>query len=139
MRKASQERRDQAPFEIEWLDASAESIPLPDDSVDSVVLTYTLCTIPDPQRALAEMRRVLRPGGELLFCEHGLAPDGFTGGLQRAIDPVWHRFAGGCHLNRKMSELLEGAGFELEGLQEEYARKVVRFLGYTSTGIARAR
>ena len=105
---------------VELLEASAEAIPLDDGSVDTVVTTWTLCTIPDAPRALAEMRRVLKPGGALLFVEHGRAPEPGVARWQDRLDPLWSRIAGGCHLNRKIDDLISGGGFRIDSL--EYAR-----------------
>jgi ubiquinone/menaquinone biosynthesis C-methylase UbiE len=105
---------------VEWLEASAEAIPLDDGSVDAVVTTWTLCTIADAPRALAEMRRVLKAGGALLFVEHGRAPETRVARWQDRLDPLWSRFASGCHLNRKMDDLISGSGFRIEWL--EHAR-----------------
>lgn len=101
---------------ITLLDASAEAIPLDAGSIDTVVTTWTLCTIPDAPRALSEMRRVLKPSGALLFVEHGRAPEAGVARWQDRIDPLWSRLAGGCHLNRKMDDLVAAAGFRIEGL-----------------------
>jgi ubiquinone/menaquinone biosynthesis C-methylase UbiE len=98
------------------LDASAETIPLDSGSIDTVVTTWTLCTIPNAAQALAEMRRVLRPGGALLFVEHGRAPEPGVARWQDRLDPLWSRFAGGCHLNRKMDDLIAGNGFRIATL-----------------------
>ena len=106
-----------APVSVALLDASAEAIPLDAGSIDTVVTTWTLCTIPNASRALREMRRVLRPGGSLLFVEHGRAPEAGVARWQDRLDPVWSWFAGGCHLNRKIDDLLPGAGFRIEALQ----------------------
>lgn len=100
-----------AGLEVELVGLSAEKLPLPDASFDSVVCTYTLCSIADPASALAEVRRVLRPGGRLLFSEHGLAPDESVRRWQRRLQPVWGRLAGGCKLSLDVPELLEAAGF----------------------------
>jgi len=105
-----------APVPVELLEASAEAIPLDDDSVDTVVTTWTLCTIPDAGRALAEMRRVLKPGGALLFVEHGRAPERGVARWQDRLDPLWRRLAGGCHLNRKIDDLISGGGFRIDSL-----------------------
>jgi len=99
------------------LNASAETIPLDSGSIDTVITTWTLCTIPDPARALVEMRRVLKPGGALLFVEHGRAPEPGVARWQDRIDPLWSRLAGGCHLNRKMDDLIGGSGFRIETLE----------------------
>jgi ubiquinone/menaquinone biosynthesis C-methylase UbiE len=101
---------------VEFLEGSAETLPLDDGSVDTVVTTWTLCTIPDAPRALAEMRRVLKPDGALLFVEHGRAPEPGVAPRQDRLDPLRSRFAGGCHLNRKMDELISGGGFRIERL-----------------------
>lgn len=102
---------------VTLLDASAEAIPLDTGSIDTVVTTWTLCTIPNASRALGEMRRVLRPGGSLLFVEHGRAPEAGVARWQERLDPFWSCLAGGCHLNRKMDDLVTGAGFRIEALQ----------------------
>lgn len=102
---------------ITLLDASAETIPLDSGSIDTVVTTWTLCTIPNVAQALTEMRRVLRPGGALLFVEHGRAPEPGVARWQDRLDPLWSRLAGGCHLNRKMDELITGSGFRIEALE----------------------
>lgn len=106
-----------APVPITLLDASAEAIPLDTGSVDTVVTTWSLCTIPNASCALAEMRRVLRPGGALLFVEHGRAPEAGVARWQDRLDPFWSYLAGGCHLNRKMDDLVAAAGFRIETLQ----------------------
>jgi ubiquinone/menaquinone biosynthesis C-methylase UbiE len=107
---------------IEFIEGSAEAIPLNDASVDTVVTTWTLCSIPDALRALRDMRRVLRPGGRLLFVEHGRAPDPNIIWWQDRLTPVWKRLGGGCHLNRAIGTLIEGAGFQFDRLQTGYMR-----------------
>jgi ubiquinone/menaquinone biosynthesis C-methylase UbiE len=106
-------RTSSATIPITLLDASAEAIPLDTASIDTVVTTWTLCTIPDAPRALAEMRRVLKAGGALLFVEHGRAPEPGVVRWQDRLDPLWSRVAGGCHLNRKMDDLIAGNGFRI--------------------------
>ncbi|HTC09033.1 MAG TPA: class I SAM-dependent methyltransferase [Acetobacteraceae bacterium] len=101
---------------VELLEAVAENVPLQDASVDTVVTTWTMCTIPDAPRALAELRRVLRPGGALLFVEHGRAPEPGVARWQDRLDPVWGCIAGGCHLNRKIDHLIADNGFQIEAL-----------------------
>jgi ubiquinone/menaquinone biosynthesis C-methylase UbiE len=102
---------------VEFLEGSAEAIPLEDDSVDTVVTTWTLCTIPDVDRALGEVRRVLRPDGLLLFVEHGRAPEPGMARWQDRLDPIWCRIAGGCHLNRQIDSLIGSAGFRFVKLE----------------------
>jgi ubiquinone/menaquinone biosynthesis C-methylase UbiE len=106
---------------VELLLGSANAIPLAGDTVDTVVMTWTLCSIPDPQAALREMHRVLKPSGILCFVEHGLSPDPSVERWQHRITPAWRRMAGGCHLDRKINELIRLAGFDLTSLQVEYA------------------
>ena len=106
---------------VELLLGSATAIPLSDNAVDTVVMTWTLCSIPDPLAALREMRRVLKPDGNLCFVEHGLSPEPSVEHWQHRITPAWRRVAGGCHLDRKIDELIRLAGFDLTNLQVEYA------------------
>jgi ubiquinone/menaquinone biosynthesis C-methylase UbiE len=98
---------------LEFIEGAAEAIPLKDASVDTVMTTWTLCSIPDAPRALRDMRRVLRPGGRLLFVEHGRAPDPNVVLWQDRVTPVWKRLGGGCHLNRAIGALIEDAGFSV--------------------------
>jgi ubiquinone/menaquinone biosynthesis C-methylase UbiE len=106
---------------VELVLGSATAIPLADASIDTVVMTWTLCSIPDADTALREMRRVLKADGRLLFVEHGLAPDPSVERWQHRLTPLWRRFSGGCHLDRKMDALMRSAGFDLTQLQTEYA------------------
>ncbi len=107
-------------FDIEFIEAPAESIPLDNNSADSAIITYTLCTIPDVLQALEEVRRVLKPGGRLIFCEHGTAPDRNVRRWQDALTPAWKVVGGGCHLNRQIPELLEQGGFKIEEMETLY-------------------
>jgi ubiquinone/menaquinone biosynthesis C-methylase UbiE len=107
---------------VEFIEGSAEAIPLQDASVDTVVTTWTLCSIPDALRALRDMRRVLRPGGRLLFVEHGRSPDPNVMWWQDRLTPAWKRLGGGCHLNRAIGTLIEAAGFQFDRLQTGYMR-----------------
>lgn len=107
---------------IELIEGSAESLPMEGGSVDTVVTTWTLCTIPDVVAALREMRRVLKPSGELLFVEHGRSPDAKVRRWQDRLTPVWKRLGGGCHLNRPIRELLEGSGFRIERIETGYMK-----------------
>jgi len=120
---------------IEYIGADAEVLPVGDASVDNVLSTWTLCTIPDAIRALAEIRRVLRPGGALRFVEHGLAPDAKVARLQQRLTPLQRRAFGGCHLNRRIDELVAAAGLELARV-DTYYMKGPRALGYTFEGVA---
>lgn len=117
-RKAA--RRTSIPVEL--IENSAEAVPLYNRSIDTVVTTWTMCSIPDAQRALGEMRRVLKPGGHLLFVEHGRSPDPSVRRWQDRLTPLWRRVGGGCHLNRAISELIEGAGFRIERIETGYMR-----------------
>jgi len=107
---------------VEFVEGSAEEIPLEDASIDTVVTTWTLCSVPDASRALGEMRRVLRPAGRLLFVEHGRAPDPSVVRWQDRLTPIWKRIGGGCHLNRAIGVLIEGAGFQFDRLETGYMR-----------------
>lgn len=106
---------------VELVQGSATAIPLDDASIDMLVMTWTLCSIPEPVAALGEMRRVLRPGGALLFVEHGLSPQDGVARWQHRLTPLWRRIGGGCHLNRKVDDLLRLGGFEIAQLANEYA------------------
>lgn len=121
---------------IEFIARSGEALPLADASVDTAVFTFTLCTIPDPLKALREARRVLKPSGELLFAEHGLAPDEGVRRWQRRLNPLWRRVAGGCNLDRRIDELIGAAGFRFAALETEYA-KGPRPMSYVYIGRAR--
>jgi len=109
-----------SPLEIELLDLPGEEIPLEDASVDTVVITYTLCTIPEADRALRQVHRVLKPGGKLLFTEHGKAPDAAVRKWQDRVNPVWKRIGGGCNLNRDIPALLHAAGFRTDTIEANY-------------------
>ena len=108
------------PFTVDFIGLSGEEIPLASDSVDTVLVTYTLCTIPDVVQALREMRRVLRPEGELLFCEHGRAPDADIRRWQNRLNPIWKRIGGGCNLNRPIPDLLSQGGFKINHIETMY-------------------
>ncbi|HET8731903.1 MAG TPA: class I SAM-dependent methyltransferase [Moraxellaceae bacterium] len=120
MHRLARKRLEGTGLAVELVGLSAERIPYEDASFDCVLVTFSLCTIPDPVAALREMRRVLKPGGKLLFCEHGRAPDASVARWQDRLTPVWSKFAGGCHLNRDIPALLDEAGFVCEDLQTMY-------------------
>ncbi len=122
-------------FPVDFLAHSGEEIPLDDASIDTVVTTWTLCSIPDPAKALKEIRRVLKPGGTLLFAEHGLAPEPRVQGWQQRLNPLWGRITGGCNLNRKMDQLIRAASFRIAELETEYA-KGPRPMSYIYSGRA---
>jgi len=120
MRRLARPLVDACPVEFEFLDLAAEEIPLDDESVDTVVVTYTLCTIPEPTTALRAMARVLRPGGRLLFCEHGAAPDAKVRRWQDRVNPLWKRLGGGCHLNRVIPDIIGAGGFRVDSMETMY-------------------
>ena len=107
-------------LDVEFIDLPGEEIPLESNSVDTVLVTYSLCTIEDAVTALEGMRRVLKPGGRLLYCEHGRAPDPGVRRWQERIDPLWSRFAGGCHINKDIPALVESGGFEIRSDERRY-------------------
>lgn len=118
-------------------EGSAEALPFEDKTFDTVVCTFTLCSVCTPALALAEARRVLKPGGRFLFCEHGLAPDADVARWQRRVDPVWKRLFGGCHLSRPVGAGIEAAGFKMERLETMYVPKTPRIAGWNEWGAAR--
>lgn len=117
---------------------SAEHLPFEAASFDTVVSTFTLCSIPDVALALAEVRRVLRPGGQFLFLEHGLSPDAGVARWQRRLNPLQKAIAGGCHLDRQIVPLVQAAGLSISQCDERYAAKLPRFVGWLSSGAALA-
>lgn len=124
-------------IEVEHHGLSAERLPFPDASFDTVVSTFTMCSIPDLPRALAEVRRVLKPGGELLFLEHGLAPEPAVAAWQRRLKPLWMKVGDGCHLDRDATAEVRRAGFAVERVRNFYLPKSPRFAGYMYLGAAR--
>jgi len=135
----AQPRVQAAPFEVQFLAGSAEDIPLDDHSMDSVLLTFSLCTIPDPAAALAEARRVLKPGGQLLFCEHGKAPDASVAKWQDRVNPIWRRLFGGCNLNRDIPAIIDKAGFAVDDLQQMYLPGTPKVAAFNVWGAAHPR
>jgi len=117
-------------------DGTAEALPFEDRSFDSVVCTFTLCSVHGPAAALAEARRVLKPGGRLFYCEHGLAPDPGVAKWQRRIEPVWKRIAGGCHLTRPVGSAITEAGFKLQDTDSMYVPKTPKFAAWNEWGSA---
>jgi SAM-dependent methyltransferase len=123
---------------VEVVEGAAETLPFPDASFDCVVCTFTLCSVQDPARALAESRRVLKPGGRFLFCEHGLAPDPGVARWQRRVEPVWKRLAGGCHLTRPVAGAVAQAGLAVARMDSMYLPRTPRILGWNEWGEATA-
>lgn len=126
----------QAPIPIETHCGIAEDLPFPAASFDTVVTTFTLCSVQDPAQALAEARRVLAPGGRLLFLEHGASPDADTFRTQQRIEPVWRRLAGNCHLTRPVTATIESAGFRILSRGQGYTPKSPKFAGWMEWGEA---
>jgi ubiquinone/menaquinone biosynthesis C-methylase UbiE len=136
MRARAAERVAASPIKLDYLGLSGESIPLGDGEADTVLITYTMCTIPDVAKALGEMRRVLKPTGKMVFCEHGTAPDAKVARWQRRITPVWKSLCGGCHVDRPIPRLIQDAGFKVEDLQTMYLPGTPRFAGFNYWGSA---
>jgi ubiquinone/menaquinone biosynthesis C-methylase UbiE len=137
MRRLARRKLSDLELEIEFIDLPGEEIPLDAKSVDTVLVTYTLCTIPDAQSALAGMRRVLKPGGRLLFCEHGSAPDENIRRWQDRLNPLWSRLAGGCNMNRDIPGMLQTGGFRIETEERMYIPGP-RILSYNYWGSAKS-
>ena len=131
-------RAAEAAVPVELVHAPAERLPFGERSFDSVLVTYSLCSVDDPLRALSEVRRVLAPGGELVLVEHGRAPDRGPQRVQRWLTPLWSRVGGGCRLDRDHAALLDSAGFDTTSLERGYSDSSARWLGYTYQGIVRA-
>jgi ubiquinone/menaquinone biosynthesis C-methylase UbiE len=136
MRRKAQPNVDASEFEVEFIDLPGEEIPLESKSVDTVLVTFTLCSIDDAVAALGGMRRVLKPGGKLLFCEHGAAPDADVRRWQDRLNPGWKRFSGGCNMNRDIPGLIESSGFRITTEERMYIPGL-RVLSYNYWGIAK--
>ena len=127
---------DEKGLRVEFILGGAEAIPLPQNHVDTVLVTYIMCTIPQVAEANKEINRVLKPDGQLIFCEHGLAPDANVSKWQNRIDPYWGKIAGGCHLNRNIPALITAAGFKIEAMEQMYLPSTPKFAGYNYWGTA---
>lgn len=130
------ERAANLDFDVEFIQGSALDVPIEDASVDSVLITFTLCTVPDPMAALREAKRTLKPGGKVYFCEHGLAPDERVAKWQNRVNPIWKRVFGGCHINRDTAGLLTDAGFKLDELEQMYLPGTPTIAGFNTWGEA---
>jgi ubiquinone/menaquinone biosynthesis C-methylase UbiE len=136
MRKKAQKNIQRSAIDVHWLDLPGEQIPLEDESVDTVLLTFTLCTIPDWKAALTQMHRVLKPKGRLLFSEHGQSPHPAVQKMQNQLNPYWKKIAGGCNLNRPISDLISESGFNIESIEKFHAAKIPKFASYIYLGEA---
>ena len=136
MRRKAQPNVDAAGLDVEFIDLPGEEIPLESRSIDTVLVTFTLCSIDDAVTALEGMRRVLKPGGKLLFAEHGAAPDANVRRWQDRLNPAWKRFSGGCNMNRDIAGLIEGSGFRITSDERMYIPGV-KILSYNYWGAAK--
>ncbi len=136
MRARAGERAAALPIPMEFIGLPSEKIPLDDAAADTILITYTLCTIPDVMPALGEMRRVMKPTGHMIFCEHGEAPDDSVKRWQHRITPVWKAIGGGCHVGRPIPKLIRDAGFKVEDMQTMYLPGTPRFAGFNYWGSA---
>jgi ubiquinone/menaquinone biosynthesis C-methylase UbiE len=136
LQQLAMKRISEAQIQVEFFLQSAEDpVPLPDASIDTAIITWTLCSIPNAPRALQEVKRVLRGDGRIIFLEHGRAPDPAVAQWQDRLTPIWKHIGGGCHLNRKIDDLIEGAGFRISELKMSYLRGP-RPMTYTYQGFA---
>jgi ubiquinone/menaquinone biosynthesis C-methylase UbiE len=138
MRRKAQSLVDASKVDVEFIDLPGEEIPLDADSVDTVLVTYTLCSITEAIVALEGMRRVLKPGGRLLYCEHGIAPDENVRRWQRRLNPAWSKFSGGCNMNRDILGLIREGGFEITDDERMYIPGA-KMLSYNFWGCAKTR
>lgn len=134
--KFAKELADKNNIDIEFLQSGAEEINLPDQSIDTILITYTLCTIPELRPSLNEIKRVMRNDGKVLFLEHGKSPDKRVQKFQNFLNPVWGKVFGGCNLNRDIPSLLIESGLKINKLNEMYIPKTPKFIGYNFWGEA---
>ena len=127
---------DEESMEVKFISSGAEDIPLPDNYFDCVLVTYTMCTIPEVQRANQEIRRVLKENGKMIFCEHGEAPDQNIRKWQNRINPFWGKLAGGCNINRKIPSLIQDSGFDIIEMEAMYLPNTPKIAGYNYWGYA---
>jgi ubiquinone/menaquinone biosynthesis C-methylase UbiE len=133
-----QERHRRSPVPLEIIRPPAERLPLEDSSIDTAVITYTLCSVEDPAQALREVQRVLRPNGRVLFLEHGLSSDAGVATWQHRLNPIWRRLAVGCNLTRPVQKLLDEAGFAIRRIEHYYLDGAPRPVGFLCQGVAEA-
>lgn len=136
LRKKAFKKALQSGIHLEMVGRDASAIELSDKIADTVVLTYSLCTIPDPVSAVSEMYRILKPGGSLIFCEHGKSPDKSIARWQEKLTPWWQKISGGCSLDRPVAELLQEGGFEIQELETGYVSSL-KIISHNYTGFAR--
>ncbi|HEX3673658.1 MAG TPA: methyltransferase domain-containing protein [Rhizomicrobium sp.] len=136
MRARAAERVAASLIPLEFIDLPGEQIPLDAEAADTVLITYTLCTIPDVMKALGEMRRVLKPSGRMIFCEHGEAPDEEVRVWQRRLTPAWKFIGGGCHVGRPIPKMIRDSGFRVESMETMYLPGTPRFAGFNYWGDA---
>ena len=136
LNKIAKKNANKVNLEIEFNLSSAESIDLPTSSVDSVVCTFSLCSIPDPKKALNEIYRILKPGGKYFFCEHGISPDFFTKVFQNVTNIFYPKLSGGCHANRDIPKLITDSGLKINEKDTMYLPGSVKFLGFNYWGVA---
>ena len=139
MRQKAAKNLAKSPVPVEWLSLPGEEIPLEDNSIDSVVVTYTLCTIPDWQTAMKQIHRVLKKDGKIFFCEHGQAPDESVQKWQNKLNGIWGKLAGGCNLNRPVIGNIEQSGFVVDWSESQYLKAAPKFAAYITYGEATAK
>ena len=136
MQALAKDRINESPIDIQLVVADAAKIPLDDQSIDTIVCTYTLCTVSNPEGVLKEMKRILKPGGKFLFSEHGHAPDESVNKFQLRLEPFWKFLADGCHLTRSIPELLRANGMKFDKMETMYLPSTPRFVGFNYWGSA---
>ena len=134
--KMAKKTADDNNFNIDFLVNGAEEIELPSNSIDTILLTYTLCSIPEPYIALKEIMRVMKSDGRILFCEHGIAPDEVVQKWQNRINPLWGKLFGGCNINRDIPNILKNGGFKINSLDKMYLPSTPKIVGYNYWGEA---
>lgn len=137
MRRKAKKNLNCSAVDVKWLDLPGEEIQLENSSADTVLLTYTLCTISDWHTALRQIHRVIKPSGKLLFCEHGVALDKSVFKWQNRINPIWRLITGGCHLNRPIPDYIHDGGFHIKTIETLYLPNTPRIAGFNYVGVAK--